>query len=156
MVWQSIPNIRSNRWKWFGSCNGGFTFRNAYWETRRRAEWSCRYISWDERWKVGWLLRLEHSESNRSNFKTNSGANRKPMQIRKYGRDVAEPRLLCDNSSKSILNTLKASQIWNGYASQERVAEIESGANYCCSYGFRSLSSIVREVRMWRRARIWK
>ena len=24
---------------------------------------------------------------------------------------------------------------------QERVAEIKSGANYCCSYGFRSLGS---------------
>ena len=29
----------------------------------------------------------------------------------------------------------------NGCASQERVAEIKSGANYCCGYGFRSLSS---------------
>ena len=53
------------------------------------------------------------------------------MQIRKDRCDVAEPRFLCDNSSKSILDTLKASQIWNGCASQERVAEIKSGANYC-------------------------
>ena len=63
------------------------------------------------------------------------------MQIRENRRNVAEPRFLCDNSSKSILNTLKASQIWNGCASQERVAEIKSGANYCCSYGFWSLNS---------------
>ena len=27
------------------------------------------------------------------------------MQIRENRRDVAEPRFLCDNSSKSILNT---------------------------------------------------
>ena len=54
---------------------------------------------------------------------------------------MAEPRFLCENSSKSILDTLKASQIWNGCACHERVAEIKSGANYCCSYGFRSLSS---------------
>ena len=63
------------------------------------------------------------------------------MQIRENRRNVAEPRFLCNNSSKSILNTLEASQIWNGCASQERVAEIKSGANYCCSYGFGSLSS---------------
>ena len=63
------------------------------------------------------------------------------MQIRKNRRNVAEPRFLCDNSSKSILDTLKASQIRNGCSSQERVAEIKSGANYCCSYGFGSLSS---------------
>ena len=63
MVWQWIPNTRSNRWKWFGRCHGGFTWRNAYWERRRRAECSRRHISWDERWKIGWLLRLEHSET---------------------------------------------------------------------------------------------
>ena len=141
MVWQWVPNAWSNRWKWFGSCHGGFTWRNAYWERRRRAECSRWHISWDERWKIGWLLRLEHSESNRGNLETNSVANRKPMQIRENRRNVAEPRFLCDNSSKSILNTLKASQIWNGCASQERVAEIKSGANYCCSYGFWSLNS---------------
>ena len=104
-----------------------FTWRNAYWERRRRAECSLRHISWDERWKIGWLLRLEHSKSKRCNFETNSVAKRKPMQIRKDRCDVAEPRFLCDNSSKSILETLKASQIWNGCASQERVAEIKSG-----------------------------
>ena len=138
---QWIPNTWSNRRKWFGSCHGGFTWRNAYWERGRRAECSRRHISWDERWKIGWLLRLEHSESNRGNFETNSVANRKPMQIRENRHNVAESRFLCDNLSKSILNTLKASQIWNGCASQERVAEIKSGANYCCSYGFWSLNS---------------
>ena len=60
-----------------------------------------------------------YSESNRSNFETNSVANREPVQIRKNWCDVAEPKFLCDNSSKSILDTLKASQIWNGCASQE-------------------------------------
>ena len=95
---------------------------------------------------LGWemknrmMLRLEHSESNRSNFETDSVANWKPMWIWKDRHDVAEPRFLCDNSSKSVLDTLKGSQIWNGCASQERVAEIKSGANYCCSYSFRSLS----------------
>ena len=60
------------------------------------------------------------------------------MQIRKNRCDVAEPRFLCDYPSKSVLDTLK---IRNGCASQERIAEIKSGANYCCSYGFGSLSS---------------
>ena len=63
------------------------------------------------------------------------------MQIRENRCDVAEPRFLCDHPSKSVLDTLKASQIWNEFASQERIAEIKSGANYCCSYGFGSLSS---------------
>ena len=63
------------------------------------------------------------------------------MQIGEDRCDVAEPRFLCNNSSKSILDTLKASQIRYGCASQERVAKIKSGANYCCSYGFGSLSS---------------
>ena len=107
MVWQWIPNTWSNRWKWFGGCHGGFTWRNAYWERRRRAECSRWHISWDERWKIGWLLRLEHSESNRGNFETNSVANRKPMQIRENRHNVAEPRFLCDNSSKSILKSSK-------------------------------------------------
>ena len=43
------------------------------------------------------------------NFKeclTNSVVNQKPMQIRKDRCDVAEPRFLCDNSSKSILDML--------------------------------------------------
>ena len=117
MVWQCIPNIWSNRWKWFGGNHGGFAWRNTYWKRRRRSECSRRNISWDERWKIGWLLKLEHSESTRSNFETNSVANRKPMQIRKDKCDVAEPRFLGDNSSKSILETLNASQIWNGCAS---------------------------------------
>ena len=112
-----------------------------HWQSWRGAECSHRYILWNERCKIGWLLKLEYSESNRSNFKANSVVNRKPMQIRKNRCDVAELRFLCNNSSKSILDTLKASQIWNGCASQERVVIIKSRASYCCSYGFRSLSS---------------
>ena len=63
---------------------------------------------------IGWLLKLEHSESNRSNFETNSVTNREPMQIRDDWcdhYDVAEPRFLCDNSSKSIPDTLKAIEL---------------------------------------------
>ena len=116
---------------------GGNTYRQNW----SRAECSCWYIFWDERCKIGWLLKLEYPKSNRSDFKGNSVANRKPMQIRKNRRNVAEPRFLCDNSSESILNMLKASEIWNGCTSQERVAIIKSRADYCYRYGFRSLFS---------------
>ena len=54
---------------------------------------------------------------------------------------MAKPRFLCDYASKIIPNTWKESQILNGCASQERIAEIKSGANYCCSYSFGSLIS---------------
>ena len=70
--------------------------------------------------------------------------NRKPMQIKKNRRDLAEPRFLCDYPSKSVLDTLKASQIRNGCASQER--NRVGSQLYCCSYVFEA--SIVREVRM--------
>ena len=73
-------------------------------KTESRAECSHRYIFWDERCKIGWLLKLEYPESNRSDFKANSVANRKPMQIGKNRCDVAEP-------SESILNMLKAKEI---------------------------------------------
>ena len=26
LIWQWVPDIWSNRWKWFGGCNGGFTW----------------------------------------------------------------------------------------------------------------------------------
>ena len=42
-------------------------------------------------------------EYKRSDFKANSVANRKPMQIRENRCDVAEPRFLCDYPSKSVL-----------------------------------------------------
>ena len=66
------------------------------------------------------------------------------MQIRENRCDVAEPRFLGDYyPNKSVLDTLKASQIRNGCASQERIAEIKSGANYCCRYGFGSMKFFV-------------
>ena len=51
------------------------------------------------------------NQSNHSNFKANSVANRKPMQIRDNRCDVTEPRFMCDHPSKSILDKLKESQI---------------------------------------------
>ena len=69
MICQWIPDIWSNRCKWFGGCDGGFTWRNTYWQSWRRAECLRRDILWDERCKIGWLLKWEHCESNRSNLK---------------------------------------------------------------------------------------
>ena len=141
MTWQWFPDIWSNRWTRFGGCDGGLTWGNTYRQNWSRAECSRRYIFWDQRCQIGWLLKLEYPESNCSDFKANSVANRKPMQIRMNRCNVAEPRFLCNHSSKSILHMLKESEIWNGCASQERVAIIKSRANYCYSYGFWSLSS---------------
>ena len=50
-----------------------------------------------------YLGEIGASESYRSNFETNSVANRIQMQIRKNRFDVAEPRFLCDNSRSSFL-----------------------------------------------------
>ena len=61
MIRQCIPDTRSNRWEWFRGCHGGFTCGNTYWQRWRRAECSRRYISRDERSKIGWLLRLYSS-----------------------------------------------------------------------------------------------
>ena len=44
----------------------------------------------------GMALRLLYLKSNRSNFKANSVANWKPMQIRKNRCVVTEQRYLCD------------------------------------------------------------
>ena len=63
MIRQCIPDTRSNRWKWFGGCHGGFAWGNTYWQIWRQADCSGRYISWDERCKIGWLLKLQHPES---------------------------------------------------------------------------------------------
>ena len=125
MVWQCIPSIWSNRWKMIWKLQWWFYVEERILRKtkKERSGRAGTYLGVRDE-KIGWLLRLEHSESNCSNFETNSVANRKPMQIRKDRCDVAEPRFLCDNSSKSILDTLKASQIWNGCASQERVAVI--------------------------------
>ena len=74
-------------------------------------------------------------------MKPNLWWNQEPMQIRKNRCDATELRFFGNHSSKNILYKLRASQIWNGCASQERIAEIKWWTNYCCSYGFRSLSS---------------
>ena len=68
-------------------------------------------LSWDERCKIGWLLKLQHIENNHSNFKANFVANWKPMQIRKNRCDVAVSLMMC---SLMRINTFYA--FWRGYS----------------------------------------
>ena len=54
---------------------------------------------------------VQYLESSCGNFEIYSMANREPVQAGQNWRDVAVPRLLCNNSSKGVLNHLKASKI---------------------------------------------
>jgi hypothetical protein len=54
---------------------------------------------------------VQYLESGCGNFEIDSMAYREPVQAGQNWRDVAVPRLLCNNSSKGILNQLKASKI---------------------------------------------
>ena len=104
-------------------------------------EWSaragCWHISWDERCQIGWLLKSQHLESNCSNFKANSVANRKLMQIGKNRSNVAEPRFVCDHSSTSILDTLRGEWDLKRMCLSGECCRNQVGS----SYGFRRLSS---------------
>ena len=53
---------------------------------------------------------VQYLESGCGNFEINSMAYREPVQAGQNWRDVAVPRLLCNNSSKGILNQLEASK----------------------------------------------
>ena len=54
---------------------------------------------------------VQYLESSCSNLKIDFMANREPVQACQNQSDVAVLRLLCDNSSKGVLNHLKASKI---------------------------------------------
>ena len=51
--------------------------------------------------------------------------NREPVQAGQNWRDGAVPRLLCNNSSKGVLNYLKASKIWCGWPRKKRITWVE-------------------------------
>ena len=57
------------------------------------------------------MLVVQYLESSCGNFEIDSMANREPLQTGQNWRDVAVPRLLCNESSKGVLNHLKASMI---------------------------------------------
>ena len=61
--------------------------------------------------KVQRLLVAQYLESSCGNFEIDSMANREPVQASQNWCDVAVPRLLCNNSSKGVLNHPKASKI---------------------------------------------
>ena len=70
-----------------------------------------RCVSWKNLIKVQRLLVVHYLESSCGNFEIDSMANREPVQADQNWRDVAVPRLLCNNLSKGVLNHLKASKI---------------------------------------------
>ena len=54
---------------------------------------------------------MQNLESSCDNLEIDSMAYREPVQAGQNWRDVAVPRFLCNNSSKGVLNQLKASKI---------------------------------------------
>jgi len=69
------------------------------------------------------------------------------MQIKENRCDVAGPRFLCDYSSKSVLDTLKVSQIRSGCASQWRELQ-KSSREPTIAAAMVLEASLVREARM--------
>ena len=72
------------------------------------------------------------------------------------------PRLLCNNSSKGVLNHLKASKIWMWMCSKKRIAIVEPRANYCNGYHFFCLSgqgwtnaAQSSNVKVWCLTNLW-
>ena len=79
---------------------------------------------------------VQYLESSCGNFEIDSMAYREPVQAGQNWRDVAVPRLLCNNSSKGVLNQLKASKIRCGGACKKRIAIVKARADYCHGYRF--------------------
>ena len=82
-------------------------------------EWSWRCVSWKNFRKVQRLLLVKYLESSCGNFEIDSTVNRESVQVSQNWRDVAVPRLWCNNSSKGVLNHLKANKIRCGCASKK-------------------------------------
>ena len=154
MVRHCIPDTRSNRWEWFGGCHGGFTCENTYWQSWRRAECSRRYISRDEKSKIGWLLKLQHPVSNRSDFKANSVANRKPMQIGENRCDVAEPRFFATTRARVFWTRWRRARLETDVPARRELQKSSREPTIAAAMVLDA--SVVREARMWRSARIWK
>ena len=120
-----------------------------------RLEWSWRCVLWKNLSKVQRLVVVQYLESSCGNFEIDSMAYREPVQAGQNWRDVAVPRLLCNNSSKGVLNQLKASKIWCGRASKKRITIVKAWTDYCHGHCF-CWASVVRDKRMCPRARMWK
>ena len=61
-----------------------------------------KHIPWNKGGEIGWLLELQNLESDSSNLEIYSVASRKPVQIRKNGRDVANTRFFSNDPGKCI------------------------------------------------------
>ena len=133
---QLIPDLGCSRWKRFRSGHWCFPQWCRYGYGRGRPEWSWRYVSWKNLSKVQRLLVVQYLESSCGNFEIDSMAYWEPVQAGQNWRDVAVPRLLCNNSSKGVLNQLKASKIWCGGACKKRIAIVKARADYCHGYRF--------------------
>ena len=122
----------------------------------RTPKWSWRCISWKNLSKVykgcWWCSTLKAVVAISKLILWRTGC---PVQVGQNWRDVAVtvPRLLCNNSSKGILNHLKASKIWCGHTCKKRITIVEPRADYCHGYCFCCFSG-----QRWtnlRRARRW-
>ena len=87
------------------------------------------------------LLVVQYLESSYGNLEIDSMAYREPVQAGQNWRDMAVPRLLCNNSNKGVLNHLKASKIWCGRACKKRITIVKARADYCHGHRFCSLHS---------------
>ena len=125
-----IPDLGCSGWKRFWSGHWCFPQWCKYGYRRGRPEWSWRCVPWKNLSKVQRLLVLQYLESSCGNFETDSMAYREPVQAGQNWRDVAVPRLLCNNSSKGVLKQLKASKIWCGCACKKRITVVKARADY--------------------------
>ena len=103
---QLIPDLICSRLERFWSSHWCFPQWCRYGYGRGRPEWSWRYVSRKNLCKVQMLLVVQYLESSCGNFEIDSMAYREPVQAGQNWRDVAVPRLLCNNSSKGVLNQL--------------------------------------------------
>ena len=83
---------------------------------------------------------VQYLESSSTNFEVDSLANGEPVQAGQNGQDVAVPRLLCNISSKGVLNHLKSSKISCRHACEERIAIVEPRADYIAMHAWLSFS----------------
>ena len=137
---QLIPDLGCCGWKRFWSDHWCFPQWCRYGYRRGRPEWSWRCVLWKNLSKVQRLLVVQYLESSCGNLEIDSMAYREPVQAGQNWRDVAEPKLVCNNSSKGVLNQLKASKIWCGCACKKRITVVKARADYCHGHRFCYLS----------------
>ena len=129
-----IPDIGCSGWKRFWAGHWCFPEWCRYGCRRGGPEWSWRCVSWKNLSKLQRLVVVQYLESSCGNFEIDSMAYRELVPAVQNWRDVAVPRLLCNNSSKVVLNHLKASKIWCGRVCKKRITIVEPRADYWHGY----------------------